>query len=402
VPPLLRVRPDARRGAGAIAPGDPADFRTILMRLTIERGALLKALNHVQSVVERRNTIPILSNVLISAQEDGLRLNATDLDIEIGESAPAKVERAGATSAPAHTLYEFVRRLPENAQIKLDLAGDDPRLIIWAGKARLALAVLPPSDFPLMPVDGLATRFVIGPTELMRLIDKTRFAISTEETRYYLNGIYLHTVVNGEGSMLRGVATDGIRLALADAPAPEGAAGMPGVIVPRKTIQELRRLLDDAPGDVEVAVSEQKIRFAVGDAVLTSKLIDGSFPPYDRVIPKSNSRLLKVESKAFAAAVDRVATVSAERSRSVKMALDGDRLTLTVNNPDAGQATEDLPAEYDSEPMEIGFNARYLLDVANQIKGESAVFEFADSGSPTLVRDGADTHALYVLMPLRV
>jgi DNA polymerase-3 subunit beta len=198
------------------------------------------------------------------------------------------------------------------------------------------------------------------------------------------------------------VATDGHRLALADAAAPDGAAGMPGVIVPRKTIQELRRLLDDAAGDAEVAVSEQKIRFAIGDAVLTSKLIDGSFPPYDRVIPKGNSKILKVENKAFAAAVDRVATVSAERSRSVKLALEGDKLTLTVNNPDAGLATEDLPAEYSSDPMEIGFNARYLLDVANQIEGEEAQFEFADSGSPTLVRDVADAHALYVLMPLRV
>ena len=372
------------------------------MRLTIERSALLKALNHVQSVVERRNTIPILSNVLISAQDDSVRLTATDLDIEIAEAAPATVERAGATSAPAHTLYEFVRRLPDGAQVKLDLTGDDPRLIVWAGKARLALSVLPPSDFPLMPVDAMATRFSIGPTDLARLIDRTRFAISTEETRYYLNGIYLHTVANGDGDVLRGVATDGIRLALADFPAPAGAAGMPGVIVPRKTIQELRRLLDDAASEVEVAVSEQKIRFAVNDAVLTSKLIDGSFPPYDRVIPKSNTKILKVESKAFAAAVDRVATVSAERSRSVKMALDGDRLTLTVNNPDAGLATEDLPAEYSSEPMEVGFNARYLLDVANQIKGDEARFEFADSGSPTLVRDASDTHAIYVLMPLRV
>jgi DNA polymerase-3 subunit beta len=372
------------------------------MRLTIERSALLKALNHVQSVVERRNTIPILSNVLISAQDDSVRLTATDLDIEISEAAPAKVERPGATSVAAHMLYEFVRRLPDGAQVKFDLAGEDPRLIIWAGSARLKLAVLPPSDFPLMPVDALATRFSVEPNDLIRLIDKTRFAISTEETRYYLNGIYLHTVANGAGSVLRGVATDGHRLALADSPAPEGAAGMPGVIVPRKTIQELRRLLDDAAGDVEVAVSEQKIRFAVGDAVLTSKLIDGSFPPYDRVIPKSNAKILKVENKAFAAAVDRVATISAERSRSVRMALDGDKLTLTVNNPDAGLATEDLQAEYDSDPLEIGFNARFLLDVANQIEGDEAQFEFNDSGSPTLVRDGADEHALYVLMPLRV
>jgi DNA polymerase-3 subunit beta len=372
------------------------------MRLTIERSALLKSLNHVQSVVERRNTIPILSNVLIAAQGDTLRLTATDLDIEISESAPAEVERAGQTTAPANYLYDFIRKLPDNAAIKLDVSGDDSRLFISAGKSRLHLPILPAGDFPSMPSDGFETRFEIEPTELARLIDKTRFAISTEETRYYLNGIFFHTVNDGGAAKLRAVATDGHRLALADAAAPKGAAGMPGVIVPRKTINELKRLLDDAADIVEIAVSSQKIRFALGDAVLTSKLIDGSFPEYARVIPKANAKKLKIDNKAFAEAVDRVATVSAERSRSVRLALDKDKITLTVNNPDAGVATEDLAADYRDEPMEIGFNARYLLDVAQQIEGEQALFELADSGSPTLVRDEADEQTLYVLMPLRV
>ncbi len=372
------------------------------MRLTIERSALLKALNHVQSVVERRNTIPILSNVLVAAQGDSLKLTATDLDIEISESAPAEVERAGQTTAPANYLYEFVRKLPEGTPIKLDVSGDDPRLFISAGKSRLHLPILPAGDFPSMPSDGFETKFEIEPTELGRLIDKTRFAISTEETRYYLNGIFFHTVAEGSAAKLRAVATDGHRLALADAPAPKGATGMPGVIVPRKTINELKRLLDDAADMVEIAVSTQKIRFALGDAVLTSKLIDGSFPEYARVIPKSNAKKLKIDNKTFSEAVDRVATVSAERSRSVRLALDKDKVTLTVNNPDAGVATEDLAAGYRDDAMEIGFNARYLLDVAQQIEGEEALFELADSGSPTLVRDEADDQALYVLMPLRV
>jgi DNA polymerase III subunit beta len=372
------------------------------MRLTIERAALLKALNHVQSVVERRNTIPILSNVLMVAQGDSLKLTATDLDIEISEAAPAEVERAGQTTAPANYLYDFVRKLPDGAAVKFDVSGDDPRLFISAGKSRLHLPILPAGDFPSMPSDGFDTKFEIEPTELARLIDKTRFAISTEETRYYLNGIFFHTVAVDGGPRLRAVATDGHRLALADHTAPKGAQGMPGVIVPRKTINELKRLLDDASDMVEIAVSPQKIRFALGDAVLTSKLIDGSFPEYARVIPKGNSKKLKIDNKAFSEAVDRVATVSAERSRSVRLALDKDKVTLTVNNPDAGVATEDLAADYGSEHLEIGFNARYLLDVAQQIEGEEAVFELADSGSPTLVRDEADENALYVLMPLRV
>ncbi|MBX9747397.1 MAG: DNA polymerase III subunit beta [Hyphomonadaceae bacterium] len=371
------------------------------MRLTIERSALLKALNHVQSVVERRNTIPILSNVLLSAQGDSLKLTATDLDIEISESAPAEVERGGQTTAPANYLYDFVRKLPDGSAVKFDVSGDDPRLFISAGKSRLHLPILPAGDFPSMPSDGFETKFEVEPTDLSRLIDKTRFAISTEETRYYLNGIFFHTVDAG-GAKLRAVATDGHRLALADADAPKGAAGMPGVIVPRKTINELKRLLDDAADMVEIAVSSQKIRFALGDAVLTSKLIDGSFPEYARVIPKNNSKKLKVNNKVFSEAVDRVATVSAERSRSVRLALDKDKVTLTVNNPDAGVATEDIAADYGDDSLEIGFNARYLLDVAGQIEGEEAVFELADSGSPTLVKDEADEHALYVLMPLRV
>jgi DNA polymerase-3 subunit beta len=373
------------------------------MRLTIERSALLKALNHVQSVVERRNTIPILSNVLMSAQGDALKLTATDLDIEISEAAPAEVERGGQTTAPANYLYDFVRKLPEGAPVKLEVSGDDPRLFISAGKSRLHLPILPAGDFPSMPSDGFETKFEVEPTDLGRLIDKTRFAISTEETRYYLNGIFMHTATNAEGAeVLRAVATDGHRLALADAPAPKGAKGMPGVIVPRKTIGELKRLLDDASDMVEIAVSPQKIRFALGDAVLTSKLIDGSFPEYARVIPKNNSKKLKIDNKAFSEAVDRVATVSAERSRSVRLALEKGKMTLTVNNPDAGVATEDLPAEYKDDAMEIGFNAKYLMDVAQQIEGEEALFELADSGSPTLVRDEADDQALYVLMPLRV
>ncbi len=371
------------------------------MKLSIERSALLKALNHVQSVVERRNTIPILSNVLLSAQGDSLKLTATDLDIEISEAASAEVERAGQTTAPANYLYDFVRKLPDGSAVKLDVNGDDPRLFISAGKSRLHLPILPAGDFPSMPSDGFETKFEVEPTELGRLIDKTRFAISTEETRYYLNGIFLHTVDAG-GAKLRAVATDGHRLALADHPAPKGSTGMPGVIVPRKTINELKRLLDDASDLVEISVSPQKIRFALGDAVLTSKLIDGSFPEYARVIPKNNSKKLKIDNKSFAEAVDRVATVSAERSRSVRLALDKDKITLTVNNPDAGVATEDLAADYRDDALEIGFNARYLLDVAQQIEGESAVFELADSGSPTLVRDEADDAALYVLMPLRV
>ncbi|WP_406852417.1 DNA polymerase III subunit beta [Brevundimonas sp. BH3] len=372
------------------------------MQLTIERSALLRALGHVQSVVERRNTIPILSNVLLTAGRDRLSFAATDLDMEMVDEAEAQVNVEGQITAPAHTLYEIVRKLPDGAEVSLSYSGDDPRLVVAAGRSRFNLPVLPAGDFPVMSNEATGVRYTLPKEDLARLIDKTRFAVSTEETRYYLNGLYLHTVSDGGIPLLRTVATDGHRLALAETPAPEGAAGGPGVIVPRKTVDQVRRLLDDGAGPVEVQVSSQKIRFEFGEASLTSKVIDGAFPDYLRVIPKGNDKQADIDNSLFAKAVDRVATISAEKSRSVKLAFDNDRVKLTVRNMEAGQAEEEVEIGYSDEPFEIGFNARYLLDVAGQITGEIATFKFADPASPTLVLDPADVGVQYVLMPLRV
>ncbi|HYD46003.1 MAG TPA: DNA polymerase III subunit beta [Phenylobacterium sp.] len=372
------------------------------MKLTIERAALMKALGHVQSAVERRNTIPILSNVLISAERDSVTFSATDLDLEIIDTAPAQVDTPGQITAPAHTLYEIVRKLPEGADVSLSFAGDDPRLSIQAGRSRFNLPVLPAGDFPQLSSDGLSGQIGLDTDALIRLIDKTRFAISTEETRYYLNGLYLHTIVVDGTPKLRAVATDGHRLALAEMAAPEGSAGAPGVIIPRKTIGEARRLLDDAGEGIDLAVSPQKVRLEFGRAALTSKVIDGSFPDYIRVIPRGNDRIMRVDNALFAKAVDRVATISAEKSRSVKLAIETGRMTLTVRNMEAGQGVEELEVDYDGEAFEIGFNARYLLDVTDQIAGEIVEFRFADPSSSTLVVDPTDADVQYVLMPLRV
>ena len=377
------------------------------MKLTIERAALLKALGHVQSVVERRNTIPILSNVLLSADGHGVSLSATDLDMEIVDETGARVAGEGQITAPAHTLYEIVRKLPDGAEVELKFMGEDPRLSVTAGRSRFNLPVLPSGDFPQMSADGLSEVIKVEADDLVRLIDKTRFAISTEETRYYLNGLYLHTVSEGGVTKLRAVATDGHRLALAEMPAPEGAAGLPGVIVPRKTVAEARRLLDDAGESVDMRISAAKVRFDFVDgdgrgAALTSKVIDGAFPDYVRVIPRDNGKVAIVDVKMFAAAVDRVATISAEKSRSVKMAIEPGKLTLTVRNMEAGQAVEEVEIDYDGDSFEIGFNARYLLDVCGQIGGETMEMRFADPASPTLVLDPSDAGVQYVLMPLRV
>lgn len=372
------------------------------MKLTIDRGALIKALSHVQNVVERRNTIPILSNVLLEADGAALRLTATDLDIEASDSTIAHVDKAGAVTAPAQTLFDVVRKLPDGADIELLLDSESGRLTLTCGRSRFALPTLPASDFQTMARDDVETSFEIEAAEFRRLIDKTRFAISTEETRYYLNGVYLQGVEAEGGRVLRAVATDGHRLALADTSAPKGAETLSGIIVPRKAVGEIRRLLDDAPETVEVSASDAKIVVRVGEAVLVSKLIDGAFPDYTRVIPKGNDAVMTVANGDFRGAVDRVSTVSAERSRSVKMTLDKGHLTLQVSNVDMGQGVEELEVGYEASPLEIGFNARYLLDVAQQIEGDEVRFEFGDANSPARILDTADTAAQYVLMPLRV
>jgi DNA polymerase-3 subunit beta len=356
----------------------------------------------VQSAVERRNTIPILSNVLLSAERDRLTFSATDLDMEIIDEALAQVDQPGQITAPAHTLYEIVRKLPEGADVSLSFTGEDPRLTVAAGRSRFNLPVLPAGDFPVMSSDGLSGRIAVDVGDLIRLLDKTKFAISTEETRYYLTGIYLHTVVEDGVSKLRAVATDGHRLALAEMAAPEGSAGAPGVIVPRKTVAEARRLLDDAGESVDLALSPQKVRFEFGRAALTSKVIDGNFPDYPRVIPRDNTNIVLLDNKLFAQAVDRVATISSEKSRSVRMAIEPGKVILTVRNMEAGQATEEVEIDYSGEPFELSFNARYLLDVTDQISGEIAEFRFGGPNDPALVLDPIDADVKYVLMPLRV
>ncbi len=373
------------------------------MKLTIERTALLASLNHVQSVVERRNTIPILSNILLKAENGKLSLTATDLDLAINDQVDADISTEGATTAPAHLLHDIVRKLPDGSQVELDYNSSDSRISIRAGKSQFALSCLPMDDFPVMETGELPHNFSFSANELRRLIDKTRFAISTEETRYYLNGIYIHVAESDGLSVLRAVATDGHRLARVEMPLPNNAGSIPGVIVPRKAVMELRKLIDDKDGDVAVALSETKVSFSFDDAILTSKLIDGTFPDYERVIPSGNDKMLEVDGKVFADAVDRVATVSTEKTRAIKLSVAKDKVTLSASGSEnAGSATEEISAGYSSEGMEIGFNSKYLLDIANQIEGDNARFLLADSASPTIVKDGLDDSALYVLMPMRV
>jgi len=372
------------------------------MKATLERTDLLKSLTHVHRVVERRNTIPILSNVLLKAEAGALKLKATDLDMEVLETIPAMVEVDGATTVPAHMIYDIVRKLPDGSQVVLETTGDNATLELRAGRSRFALQMLPEADFPDLAAGEFGHGFTLAAGDIRKLIDTTQFAISTEETRYYLNGIYLHTVDSPNGQKFRAVATDGHRLAQAEIPAPSGSAGMPGIIVPRKTVGEIQKLLEEPDADVQLEISEAKIRVTTGSVVLTSKLIDGTFPDYGRVIPQNNDKELRVDRDEFKEAVDRVSTISSERGRAVKLSISEGRLVLTVNNPDSGSATEELAVDYETDPLDIGFNSRYLLDIANQLNSDTALFRLADSGSPTLVQDSTVDDCLFVLMPMRV
>ena len=375
------------------------------MKATIERATLLRSLGHVQSVVERRNTIPILSNVLIEADAGGmLKIMATDLDLQVVENmAAASVETPGAITVSAHLLFDIARKLPDGSQVSLETA--DNRMAIKAGRSRFTLPTLPRDDFPVIVEGDLPTSFELPAKTLAELIDRTRFAISTEETRYYLNGIFLH-VAEDDKPVLKAAATDGHRLARFTIDQPEGADGMPDVIVPRKAVAELRKLLEEAmDGNVEVDLSASKIRFTLGGeggVVLTSKLIDGTFPDYSRVIPTGNDKLLKIDPRGLYEGVDRVATIATEKTRAVKMGLENDKVTLTVTSPDNGTAAEEVPADYGSEGFEIGFNAGYLKDILSQIDSDTVEMHLADAGAPTLIRKDEKSPALYVLMPMRV
>ena len=374
------------------------------MKFKADRATLIRALAHVQSVVEKRNTIPILANVMLRVQSGGLTLTATDMEIAVVEDVAASASRDGVCTAPAATLYEIVRKLPESAEIELDHPPGDGPLALRAGRYATSLVVLPAEDFPAMTAGALPHKFQLSAQALRGLIDRTRFAISTEETRYYLNGIYLHAADTSGAPLLRAVATDGHRLARVEEELPEGAAGMPGVIVPRKTVTELRKLLDEVSGAVDVALSDTRIQFKCGAVTLTSKLIDGTFPDYERVIPRDNDKVLRVGKRDFSDAVARVSAISSERARPIKLSLARDLLVLSSASPEQGTATEELDGDrvqYEAGPLEIGFQARFLNDITDQI-GEQAEFRFSDGAAPTLVQDAADPSALYVLMPMRV
>jgi len=291
------------------------------MKIAIDRMNLLRPLGHVSSVVERRNTIPILANIVLRAESSKLSLTATDMDMDIMTELDCSVIQEGSCTVPAHLLNDIIRKLPDGSEVSIHVS--DGNAQISAGRSSFKVPTLPVDDFPAFNTSDLPVKFILTTADLRHQIDMTRFAISTEETRYYLNGIYFH---KSDSGALAAVATDGHRLALARIDMPQGAETMPEIILPRKAVGELRKLLDDAEGEMHVSLSETRAEFAFGSVRLTSKLIDGSFPDYTRVIPEGNDKILTVDRSLFSSAVDRVSTISSEKSRSVKLAVSGTTL----------------------------------------------------------------------------
>ncbi|MFV0431743.1 MAG: DNA polymerase III subunit beta [Alphaproteobacteria bacterium] len=371
------------------------------MKFTIEKSVLLKALEHVQSVVEKQNTIPILSNVRFEVNEGKMRLNATDMELEISESVPVQTITPGATTVPAHTLYSVVRRLPDGVEISIETQGDN-RLTLAAGRFKTDLGTLPVDDFPLMSAsDAKARRFKIDALQLCRLIGRTKFAMSTEETRYFLNGIYFHETKEKDTPVLRAVATDGHRLARVDVPLPDGAKEMAGVIIPRKTVNELSKLLDGVE-DVEVAISESRISFNFDNIHLVSRLIDGTFPDYTRVIPEAATQVLETNVKAFSDVVGRVSAISNDRSRAIKISISDNIVRLSVVSAETGTADEELEVKWDGSDLDIGFNVKYLLEIMQQLEGDAMEIALQDNNSQAIIREPADESSLFVIMPMRV
>jgi DNA polymerase III subunit beta len=372
------------------------------VHFAIARSDILRVLSHVQSVVEKRGTIPILANIKLDVMDGQIELTATDMELAVVDRATADVTASGSTTVPAHTLYDIVRKLPEDSDVEFIESAEDNKISIRAGSSRFSISTLPVDDFPAIAEGDLPHTFVLTREECRALIEKTRFAMSTEETRYYLNGVYVHAPENADSQVLRAVATDGHRLSRVEVPLPAGASGMPGVIIPRKAIAELSKLLEESVTEVKISLSDTKIRFVCGAVILVSKLIDGSFPDYTRVIPVGNDKVLEVGAVAFAKAVDRVSVIASDKARGVKLTVGAKEVVLSATSGEQNSGEERIDASFTDEALTVGFNARYLLDVLGQIESNTVRLTLADGNAPAVVTDPADASALYVVMPMRV
>ena len=375
------------------------------MEFKINSTDLLKALSHIHGIVEVRHTLPILSNIILEAKDDKLILSSTNLDIYCSDKIKAEVLQSGEVSVSAVTFFEIIKRLPSGSEVLMTMEEGENEIRLTCGRSKFNLSTLKTDDFPIISDNDLSTNFVLSADELIRIIDKTKFAVSNEETRYYLNGIFLHKAERNSIQFLRAVATDGHRLAQYDIPLPQGAEDITGIIIPKKTIYELRKVLDDANGDVSVSLNENKIKFSFNDLKVVSKVIDGTFPDYTKVIPQKNDKNFKTNNSDLKNAIDRVSAVAANeesKSKAIKFCIENNSLSLSVESQSKGSANEMIDVNYSGDKVDIGFNSKYIIDICNEVDGDEISISLSDSISPAIILDKTDENLFFVLMPMRI
>ena len=371
------------------------------MKFKISRSNFFKTLSHLQGIVDKKNSLPILSNILIEAEDNQLVLYSTDMDISIIEKINCDVMEKGATTINSQMLYDIVRKIDDNSEIEI-ISNNGKLLTLRSSGSRFSLACLPKEDYPIIEKDNSGINININSKILFKLIDKTKFAISNEETRYFLNGLYFNVTNDENKNVVTLVGTDGHRLAKFSHEIAGQIDQVFGVIIPKKTIYELTKLLSEINTDIEISISSNKIIFIIEDIVFISKLIDGNFPDYKRVIPKENNNILKINRDKLLSAVDRVSTIANEKSPVIKFKLLKNILNLNTINNESSTASEDLIINYDGAEFEIGFNSKYIMDILNNLEDNEISINLKDSSSPVIAKENSNTNLVYVLMPMRV
>lgn len=374
------------------------------MKLTLSKLDFVKSLSFIQNIVESKSTIPVLTNVLLEAKQGRLHLSGTDMDMTISDKIKIKnIEEEGTTCVPAHILYNVIKELSDDKPINLSYDKNNKKLYVTSFKSKFTFSCLSKDDFPVLTTENYKISFLLKSSILKEMIDKTYFAISNEETRYYLNGIFFHTIKLNNKFFLRSIATDGHRLAQCETISPAAANNIFSTIIPKKLIFELRKLIDEVEDEIKIDLSERKIKFSFGETVLISKLIDGKFPDYEKVIPKDTKNSLSIDRKIFLESINRIATISSEKSKAIKLNLNRNKLTISANNlEEGGSGIEEIEINYNGPTLDIGFNAGYLKEIIHQFNGKEVTILFSDSTAPTIIKDIAKTETLYVLMPMRV
>ena len=371
------------------------------MQFVVKRDILLKSLNFVQGVVEKKNTLPILSNVLLQLKDNKLSIVATDLDIVFyNEISDVKIIKEGSTTTSAAILYDILRKISSNSELNFDLKSEN-KLSLKSDSADFNLLCLPTDNFPSFSDEFEGQGIALDKNRFLKLLNKTRISISNDDTRHYLNGVFLHLTEAHGRNFLTGVATDSHRLSSSSLEI-ENSNDFSSLILPRKTVFQLCSLLSETSDSLTMQSSENKIKFTLGKIRLISKVIDGKFPDYKQVVPATNDKILNVPSKEFINSIERVASVSLDRKEGVKLMIDKDNIQLSVNSANSGEGNETIKADYNSESLNISFNSKYLIDIASEIENKNLKMNLKDSTSPVLIEDASDKNSYYVIMPMKI